>query len=252
MTQKFLKVTELGGKRMNPLAGSTNMWKLTNDLCDCTSDPTCMDYVNVAVGTPKTIASITVDGVVVPVVATSTSNVSDLKEALENAIAPYENAPYFELVTNGTNLLIKHYGATVVSSIAWASGGPSSTTRTCTIKKLCTFTGQDVGAITPFTVTLPDGTTATVAIAGGPFLHTGTLATDNARATALQTAIYNALVGAGYVAPDAAAGANAIVVTNNVTDCAYDIVIPRFQGAVALSTAGDTFTKSDCEDDFAI
>lgn len=250
--EKFLKVTELGGKRMNPLAGSTNMWKLTNDLCDCTSDPTCMDYANVDVNPARTLDEIIVDGVSVPVTATSTANVADLKQALEDAIAPYENAPYFELVVNGDNLLIKHYGATVVSAYGFASGADATTTRVCEVKKLCKFTGADVGTITPFTVTLPDGTTDTVAIAGGPWAHTGTPATDDATAATLKTAIYNALVADGYVGPDAAAGANAITVTRNDTNDNYDIVIPRVQGVVSLASLGDTFTKSDCEDDFAI
>lgn len=250
--EKFLKVTELGGKRMNPLAGSTNMWKLTNDLCDCTSDPTCMDYANVDVNPARTLDEIIVDGVSVPVTATSTANVADLKQALEDAIAPYENAPYFELVVNGDNLLIKHYGATVVSAYGFSAGADATTTRVCEVKKLCKFTGADVGTITPFTVTLPDGTTDTVAIAGGPWAHTGTPATDDATAATLKTAIYNALVADGYVGPDAAAGANAITVTRNDTNDNYDIVIPRVQGVVSLATLGDTFTKSDCEDDFAI
>jgi hypothetical protein len=251
MAQQF-KVTELGGKRMNPLAGSTNLWKLSNDLCDCTSDPSCMDFANVAVGTAKTIASITVDGVVVPVTPTSTADVPALKEALETAIAKYENAPYFELVTNGTNLLIKHYGATVVSSIAWASGGPTTMTRSCELIQVCTFTGQDVGAITPLVVAKPDGTTESVALTGGPWAYSGTPATDDATAATLKTAIYNALVAVDLVGPDAAAGVNAIVVTRNDDDDAYDIVIPRLQGARGLTSLGDTFVKSNCMDDFRI
>lgn len=252
MAQKFLKVTELGGKRMNPLAGSTNMWKLTNDLCDCTSDPTCMDYANVDVNPARTLNEIIVDGVTVPVTATSTANVADLKEALEAAIAPYENAPYFELVVNGDNLLIKHYGATVVSAFGFAAGADATTTRVCGVKKLCTFTGADVGAITPLTLILPDGTTDTVAVAGGPFAYSGTPATDDATAEDLRDALVTALLADGYVGPDAAAGANAIVVTRNDTNDNYDIVIPRVQGVVSLASLGDTFTKSDCEDDFAI
>lgn len=246
------KVTELGGKRMNPLAGSTNVWKLSNDLCDCTSDPTCMDYVNVDVNPARTVNEITVDGVVVPVTATSTADVADLKEALETAIAPYENAPYFELVVNGDNLLIKHYGGTVVSAIGFASGSDATTTRSCELAQLCKFTGQDVGTITPLTITLPDGTTDSVAIANGPWAHTGTPATDDTTAADLQTELVAALLTAGYVGPDAAAGANAITVTRNDTDDAYDIVIPRVQGVRALESLGGSFTKSDCVDDFAI
>lgn len=251
MAQQF-KVTELGGKRMNPLAGSTNLWKLSNDLCECTDDATCMDYANVDVNPARTLDEITVDGVVIPVTATSTANVADLKEALEAAIAPYENAPYFELVVNGDNLLIKHYGGTVISAYGFAAGSDASTTRSCVLTQTCTFTGADVGVITPLTLTLPDGTTDSVALAGGPWAHTGTPATDDATAATLQTALYNALVADDYVGPDAAAGANAITVTRNDTNDNYDIVIPRLQGVRALTSLGDTFVKSDCADDFQI
>lgn len=245
------KLSELGQKRLNPLAWSTNLWKLTNDLCECTSDPVCLDYANVAVGTPKTIVSITVDGVVVPVTSTSTANVSDLKDALEAAMAPYENGAYFELVTNGTNLLIKHYGATVVSLITW-SASTSAMTRSCIAHKMCSYTGSDKGAVTPITLTLNNASVVTVAVAGGPYNHTATPVTDDATAVSFRTALYNALSGAGYVGVDANAGVNAITVTNNQTTSTFDIVLPRLKGVVAVSLTGTAFTKTGCSDDFAI
>lgn len=248
----FLKVTELGGKRMNPLAGSTNLWKLTNDLCDCTTDPTCVDYAySNWIDTPVTISAMEVDGVTVPVTPTSTSDVADLKEALEAAIAPYENAPYFELIEVGDDLLIKHYGATVVSSYT-SDDGQINTVRVCELQKACTFTGSDVDVITPLLLTLADDSVEELSITGGPFEFSGTVLDDEATAQLLQNQLYTALIGDGYVGPDANSGVNAIVVTPNIENENYDIIIPRVYSVVSISSLGGAFTKSNCVDDFPV
>ena len=247
-----LKLQELGKRRNNPLAGKTNLWKLTSDLCDCGNEPTCMDWVNLDLNPARTVTSIVWNGITIDVVDTASGDLVALKEAIETALNQYENNPYVEFVVATTDaVLFKHYGAGTLSAINFTSGGAATTARVCVEQIFCTFKGSDSGAMTPISIVKTDGSTQSVAVSGGPFAYVGNSGTDATMADTLKTALYNALSGAGYVGVDASAGVNAITVTVNDTDETFDIVLPRLRAVKSVTITGTTFTKVECNDDFA-
>ena len=241
---------ELGRKRQNPLASNTNFMHLGDTVCECSDAETCIDYVDLDINPAKTLVSFVWEGQTILCTNVLTSNIAGMKAAIEEALLPYEVGVYVEVIPFDTNdnALIKHYGSGSITQLNFGDASTAALTRSCVTALFCNFEGSAVGAVTPINLTLTDGTTPTVAVAGGPFAWTGTPATDATTAGTFKAALYTALNGAGYIADDDQAN---LTVTVNDDDEAFDVFLPNVKNVTSLDLNGQAFTKGTCKDDFA-
>ena len=241
---------ELGRKRQNPLAQNTNFFKLGDTVCECTDDATCMDYVDLDINPAKTLVSFTWEGQTILCTNVLTSNTAALKDAIEQALLPYEVGVYVEVnpFDGSDNVRLSHYGAGAITQLQFSDTSTANLTRSCTVALFCTFFGSAVGTVTPLNLTLVNGTTATVTVAGGPYAWTGTPATDATTASSLRTALYNALLAGGYIQDDQNTD---LTVAVNDADETFDIVLPYLLNVTAIDVNGQVLTKGTCKDDFS-
>lgn len=230
---------EYGGQlRANPEAKNTNFLKLAKDDPQNANVPSLDYYEGAQTGT-DTMVSVTIDGTVHALTATTQlSDVETWMSEIENLLGEGHTGSKEEIniivraAHDGTDLSFEHQGMRTINAIT-TSGGAINLARQSAKSPHADYSASVVGTI----ANLNDGTN-TAALANNPYNYSGTPATDATTAGTLKTDIQTALgsIGASFVS---------VTVTVNDVNENYDVVIHRKRDGKALYFGTSALAESN-------
>jgi len=220
---------------------TANQPVLSGDTECCDDATTCMDSVTIAdaavvQGIVYVPACGPNAGVDVPITFPATAtNATAVVLAVQNALLPYEFGVFVDSVDSAGNFILRHQGQGTLKSVT-IGGSPTASTRLCTVRVRCEYTGQLNGTSTAIIVNGTSRAFATAVVYG----------TDSAAVAAgkIQTAVNLASL----------AGGATVTVTDDVVNLRYNVEISARQGTtfliVVTSAADVELLESNCQQVF--